>query len=75
MFKAICVTALVLAAVSSARCAESYLGTVISVIDGDTFRIKTETVKIRLCGVDRVRNGGSTAMARPPTPSPASSGS
>jgi endonuclease YncB( thermonuclease family) len=40
--------------VAPAQCAESYLGTVISVIDGDTFRIKTETenVKIRLCGVD-----------------------
>lgn len=44
---------------SPVQCAESYLGTVISVIDGDTFRIKTETqnVKIRLCGVDSPERG------------------
>lgn len=47
------VAALVLL-IASAQCAESYLGTAISVIDGDTFRIQTDTqnIKIRLCGID-----------------------
>ena len=51
--KTICIAAALLVA-TSAHCAESYLGVVISVVDGDTFRIKTDTqnVKIRLCGVD-----------------------
>jgi len=45
---------LALALVTPAQCAEDFLGTVVAVADGDTFRLKTDdrVVKIRLCGVD-----------------------
>jgi endonuclease YncB( thermonuclease family) len=45
--------------VLSAHAADDYIGTVISVIDGDTFRVRTETqdVKIRLCGVESPERG------------------
>jgi endonuclease YncB( thermonuclease family) len=45
---------LALALVTPAQCAEDFLGTVVAVADGDTFRLKTDdrVVKVRLCGVD-----------------------
>ena len=49
-----------LALTSPARCAEDFLGTAISVDDGDTFKLKTETghvKKVRLCGVDSPERG------------------
>lgn len=54
MMRFVIATAAVLLISIHAFGTESYLGTAISVIDGDTFRIKTETqnLKVRLCGVD-----------------------
>lgn len=57
--RSICLAAAALFLVTSAQCADSYLGSAISVIDGDTFRIRTEAQnrKIRLCGIDSPERG------------------